>query len=120
MADMFRTSIRFTPNVSGLVQLNGPTGVVGRGLRKAAEETVGRAKRSVNAYGRVDTRWMRDSIHATLTGSNQYQARMEIMSDAPYAIYQHEGFRHYQSGKMIPPAPFLRNALDRLRATDFV
>jgi hypothetical protein len=94
--------------------MNTLSGPVGRGTKKAAEITVQRAKNSVNAYGRVKTGFMRNSIRATFKGSNQFGCRFSISSAAPYAIYQHEG-----TSRGISPAPFLRNAVNRLRPSDF-
>ena len=109
-----QTSVRFTPNLRAIAQLNTLSGIVGKATRKAADITVQRAKGSVNAYGRVKTGFMRDSITATFRGSNQHECRFSISSAAPYAIYQHEG-----TSRGISPAPFLRNAISRLRPSDF-
>jgi hypothetical protein len=105
--------IRLSIQPNAIGRLFGESGDVGRGTRRAALVTVERAKASVNAYGRVATGFMRDSIHATFVGSNQYASRFSVQSEAPYSIYQHDGTR------WIKPAPFLRNALDKLRPQDF-
>jgi hypothetical protein len=107
------TSFRFDPDLRAIAQMNTESGIVGQGARRAAEVTVKRAKGSVNAFGRVDTGFMRDSIHATFRGSNQHETRFSVSSDARYAFYQHQGTRY------IKPAPFLRNAIERLRPADF-
>jgi hypothetical protein len=112
---MLTTSVRFVPDLAAMARMNTPTGIIGQGTRRAADITVARAKGSVNAYGRVKTGLMRNSIHATFTGSNQYECRFAISSAAPYAIFQHEG-----TSRGITPAPFLRNAIQRLRPGDFV
>jgi HK97 gp10 family phage protein len=107
------TSVSFIPNLRAIAQMNAPSGIVGQGARRAAEVTVRRAQGSVNAFGRVDTGFMRDSIHADFRGSNQHECRFSISSRAYYARFQHEGTRY------ISPAPFLRNAINRLRPSDF-
>jgi hypothetical protein len=56
---------------------------------------------------------MRDSIHADFRGSNQHECRFSISSRAYYARFQHQGTRY------IRPAPFLLNAINRLRPADF-
>lgn len=109
-----QTTVRFTPNLRAIAQMNGLSGPVGRGTKNAAEVTVKRAKGSVNAFGRVKTGFMRDSIYATFQGSNQHGCRFSVASRARYAIYQHEG-----TSRGISPAPFLRNAIQRLRPSDF-
>jgi hypothetical protein len=93
--------------------MNDLSGIVGRATRHAAEVTVERAKASVNAFGRVDTGFMRDSIAATFQGSNQFETRFGVSSAARYAFYQHQGTR------WISPAPFLTNAIQRLTPGDF-
>lgn len=108
-----QTTVKFTPNLRAIAQLNGRGGPVGRGTKNAAEKTVTYAKASVNAYGRVDTGYMRDSIYATFQGSNQHECRFSVQSRARYARYQHGGTRY------IRPAPFLSNAIANLRKSDF-
>lgn len=109
-----KTSVTFRPNLRAIAQLNTLTGPIGRATKRAADVTVLRAKASVNAYGRVKTGFMRNSIHATFQGSNQHECRFSVSSGAHYAIYQHEG-----TSRGITPAPFLRNAIMRLRPSDF-
>jgi hypothetical protein len=107
------TKVTFEPNLRAIAQMNTLSGPVGQGTKRAAEATVKYAKDSVNAFGRVDTGFMRDSIRADFRGSNQYECRFSISSAARYAFYQHEGTRY------ISPAPFLRNAIQRLGPADF-
>lgn len=107
------TSVQFVPNLRAIAQMNDLSGPVGRGTKRAAEKTVKYAQGSVNAFGRVDTGYMRDSIRATFRGSNQHECRFSVSSAARYAFYQHQGTR------WIRPAPFLRNAIQRLRPSDF-
>lgn len=90
-----------------------PTGMIGAGTKRAADKVVRYAQGSIRRAGRVDTRWMGDSIHTDFTGSNQYQTRFKVSSRAPYAIYQHEGTRTIQA------LPFLTRALQRLRPNDW-
>lgn len=109
-----QTSVSFKPNLRAIAQMNTLSGPVGRGTKHAAEVTVQRAKNSVNAYGRVRTGFMRDSITATFQGSNQHECRFSVSSAARYAIYQHQG-----TSRGITPAPFLLNAIQRLTPADF-
>lgn len=95
------------------MQWLGPTGMVGAGTKKAADKVVRFAQGSITRAGRVQTGWMRDSIHAQFAGSNQYQSRFQVSSQAPYSIYQHEGTRTIQA------LPFLTRALQRLRPSDW-
>ena len=110
-----QTSVSFVPNLRAIAALNNQSGPVGRGTKHAAEVTVKRAQGSVNAFGRVQTGYMRDSIHATFQGSNQFGVRFSVSSRARYAIYQHQG-----TSRGISPAPFLLNAINRLRPEDFI
>lgn len=96
------------------MQWLGPSGMVGKGTKKAAEKVVRFAQGSITRAGRVDTGWMRDSVHANFTGSNQYQSRFRVASRARYAIWQHEGTDR------IVGLPFLTRALARLRPSDWI
>lgn len=106
--------VEFTPRLRALASLNDQTGPVGRGTKAAADKTVRRSKALVSSFGRVDTGFMRDSISATFRGSNQHAVRFAVSSQAPYAIFQHQG-----TSRGITPAPFLRDAIDQLRPEDF-
>lgn len=96
------------------MQWLGPSGMVGKGTKKAAEKVVRFAQGSITRAGRVQTGWMRDSIHATFAGSNQHQSRFKVASKARYAWYQHEGTDRIQG------LPFLTRALARLRPADWL
>lgn len=91
-----------------------PTGMVGRGTKKAADKVVRYAQGSITRAGRVDTGFMRDSIHSNFAGSNQFKTRFTVSSRAPYSLYQHEGTDRIQG------LPFLTRALSRLRPSDWI
>lgn len=109
-----RVRIDFKPRIRGVAQMNDRTGPVGRGTKAAADKTVTRAKGFVTSFGRVDSGFMRDSISATFRGSNQHGVRFSVSSQAPWAVFQHQG-----TVRGITPAPFLKNAIDELRPEDF-
>lgn len=108
-----QTSVRFTPNLRAIAQMNGQGGIVGRATRNAAETTKKRFQASVNAFGRVDTGRSRDNASVTFRGSNQHECRFSVSAGSSYWRYQEFGTRY------IRPAPSLRNALARLSPADF-
>lgn len=133
---MARFSIKF--NEAELRKLlESDNGAVGRAVARAAGKTRDRAKVNVGRYGRVDTGTMRNSIRSQeLTGRSGVW--YEVGTDVAYAIYQHEGTKahgprrakllRFKSGSTIvfakrvagvSPAPFLKDALERLTVADF-
>lgn len=82
-------------------------------VEKAGKVVAERAKANVNRYGRVDTGRMRDTIKAEAVKVNGPKITVDVVAPAPYSRFQHWGTR------WITPAPFLTDALESLRVSDF-
>lgn len=117
--------------------LSGDGGMVDRAVARAAGRTRDRSKANVGRYGRVDTGTMRNSIRSQRL-SGRVGVWYEVGTDVYYAMFQHDGTKahgprrakamRWTSGATIvfakhvagvQPAPFLKDALDRLSASDF-
>jgi hypothetical protein len=98
------TSVSFRPNPAAIRQLSDQSGVVGRAVRKAAEETAERAR----AAAPVRSGAYRDSIKVgpLVKGSNG--PTCSISSASPYAL----SVEYLQR-------PVIQSALGRLTPGDF-
>lgn len=98
------TSISFKPNLAAIRQLSDQSGVVGRAVRKAAEETAERAR----AAAPVRSGAYRDSIRVGPVQQTSSGPVCSIGADVSYA----------QSVEYLQ-LPVLRSALGRLTPGDF-
>lgn len=117
--------------------LTGDGGMVDRAVARAAGRTRDRSKANVTRYGRVDTGQMRNTIRSQRL-SGRPGVWYEVGTDVAWAMYQHDGTQahgprrakamRFKSGATIvfakrvagvKPAPFLKDALDKLSASDF-
>lgn len=117
--------------------LEGDGGMVDRAVARAAGRTRDRSKANVGRYGRVDTGTMRNSIRSQRL-SGRPGVWYEVGTDVVYAMFQHDGTKahgprrakamRFTSGATIvfakhvagvKPAPFLKDALDKLSTSDF-
>lgn len=110
LAVSIKTTVRLKIN-DGITR--SPTGFVGSRVKSAADITVQRAKANVERFGRVDTGRMRDTIFAEPVKAGPGRMTAEVVAPVRYARFQHDGTRY------ITPAPFLTDAVESLRPSDF-
>lgn len=78
----------------------------------SAERMVGEAKRVV----RRKTGRLEQSIHVTARGNfGPNQVGAEYGTEVHYGKFIEKGFRHWRTGRIVGPFPYLRPAYDRFR-----
>lgn len=92
----------------GLVKVNMP---VERAMKKAVKAVELRAKKIITNENIIDTGTLRKSIAGIVAAITRDVVQGEISASTDYALYVHEGFRHYKSAKIIRARPFLTKAL---------
>lgn len=132
--------VKFKWNQAEYNRLLARGGPIDRSVSQAAGRTRDRAKRNITAKGRVDTGRLRNSIVAEYSRSTATQIWWKVGSNLNYAIYQEEGTRAHGPRRArvlrfkpkgsnsfvfakrvrgVTPAHFLKDALERLSASDY-
>lgn len=96
-----------------LEAMNEPGGDIYRSTEEAAQRTVQRAKNNVTSAGRVRTGYLRDHIIDRPLSSSIDEVSFEIVSEADYSVFIHDGTRY------ISAVPFLTDALGQLTSDDY-
>lgn len=84
---------RVVLNDSAFLELNLPSGLVGRAAAKGAGKLRDDAKRIITQEGRVDTGAMRQGIHSFALSASPVHSSHRVSGSMPYDIYQHEGVK---------------------------
>lgn len=81
-------------------------------ITRASNNTRAFALMSIKNRTPVDTGRLKQSWAVGLEGHG-----LRITNTAPYSIFVEMGFKHYRSGKLIPPKNMIRDALPGIKET---